>query len=89
MPDAIAVKDRQVDPKFPEYAQLLHISGENIQSKTCKLLPYRTAEEDGVKSNNYLFSPDTILYSKIRPYLQKAVYVDFQGVCSADIYQGC
>lgn len=57
-----------------------------MESQTCRLLPYRTAEEDGVKSGNYLFSPGTILYSKIRPYLRKAVYVDFHGVCSADVY---
>ena len=86
MPEAITISDRQVDPKLPEYSSLPHVSGENMESKTCRLLPYRTAEEDGVKSNNYLFSPDTILYSKIRPYLQKAVFVDFQGVCSADVY---
>ena len=86
MAEAIAVNDRQVDPTLPQYSQLPHISGENIESKTCKLLPYQTAEQDGIKSGNYLFFPDTILYSKIRPYLQKAVYVDFKGVCSADIY---
>jgi type I restriction enzyme S subunit len=39
-----------------------------------------------VKSSNYLFSPGTVLYSKIRPYLRKAVLVGFPGVCSADIY---
>jgi type I restriction enzyme S subunit len=86
MPEAVTINDRQVDPRLPEYAQLPHISGENMESITCKLLPYRTAEEDGVKSSNYLFSPGAILYSKIRPYLRKAVFVDFQGVCSADIY---
>jgi type I restriction enzyme S subunit len=86
MSDAIAINDRQVDPTLPEFSGLPHISGENMESKTCRLLPYRTAEQDGVRSGNYLFSPNTILYSKIRPYLQKAVFVDFQGVCSADIY---
>lgn len=86
MEEAIEINDKQVDPTLPEYSQLPHISGENMESKTCCLLPWRTAEEDGVKSNNYLFSPGTILYSKIRPYLRKAVYVDFRGVCSADVY---
>jgi type I restriction enzyme S subunit len=86
MTKAIEIRAKQVDPTLPEYAQLLHVSGENMESKTCRLLPCRTAEEDGVKSNNYLFEPDTIFYSKIRPYLRKAVLVDFPGVCSADIY---
>ncbi len=86
MEEAIEINDKLVSPTLPEYSQLPHISGENMESKTGRLLPWRTAEADGVKSNNYLFLPDTILYSKIRPYLRKAVYVDFRGVCSADIY---
>jgi len=86
MTEAIAVDDRQVDPRLPEYGALPHISGDNIESKTCRLLPHRTAEQDNVRSGNYLFFPGTILYSKIRPYLQKAAFVNFKGVCSADIY---
>ena len=86
MEEAIEINDKQVDPMLAEYSQLPHISGENMESKTCRLLPWRTAEADSVKSNNYLFSPGTVLYSKIRPYLRKAVFVDFRGVCSADIY---
>jgi type I restriction enzyme S subunit len=86
MEQAIEISDKQVDPTLPEYAQLPHISGENMESKTCRLLPWQTAEADGVKSNNYLFTPQTILYSKIRPYLRKAVFVDFQGVSSAEVY---
>jgi len=86
MEQAIEINDKQVNPTLPEYSTLPHISGENMESKTCRLLPWRTAEADGVRSNNYLFSPGTILYSKIRPYLRKAVFVDFRGVCSADVY---
>jgi type I restriction enzyme S subunit len=86
MDQAVEISDKQVDPALPEYASLPHISGENMESKTCRLLPWRSAKEDGIKSNNYLFSPGTVLYSKIRPYLRKAVFVDFQGVCSADVY---
>ena len=57
-----------------------------MESQTCRLLPYRAAKEDSVRSGNYLFSSGTILYSKIRPYLCKAVYVDFDWVCSVDVY---
>lgn len=84
--EIIAVTDKQIDPTLPEYSGLPHISGENIESNTCRLLPYNTAMEDSVRSSNYLFSPGCVLYSKIRPYLRKSVYVDFTGVCSADIY---
>jgi type I restriction enzyme S subunit len=86
MKEALEISDKQVDPMLPEHSSLPHISGQNMESRTCRLLPYRSAEEDGVRSSNYFFSPGTILYSKIRPYLRKAVYVDFHGVCSADVY---
>jgi type I restriction enzyme S subunit len=86
MEEAVEISAKQVDPTLPEFAQLPHISGENMEGKTCRLLPWRTAEADGVGSGNYLFAPGTVLYSKIRPYLRKAVFVDFRGVCSADIY---
>ncbi len=84
--DVIEIKDKLVDPTLPAYRHFPHISGENMESGTCRLLPWRTAEQDGVRSNNYLFGPGTILYSKIRPYLRKAILVDFEGVCSADVY---
>jgi type I restriction enzyme S subunit len=65
---------------------LPHIAPNNIQSGTAKLLPYRTIGEDGVLSAKQRFYPGQILYSKIRPYLRKAVLVDFDGACSADMY---
>lgn len=65
---------------------LPHIAPNNIQSGTAKLLSYRTIEEDGVLSAKQRFYPGQILYSKIRPYLRKAVLVDFDGACSADMY---
>lgn len=76
----------QVDPKVEPYCDLPHISGENIQSGTCRLLPYNLAKNDGITSGKYHFQPGSILYSKIRPYLRKAVQVPVEGICSADIY---
>lgn len=82
----VDVRAGSVDPTLPEYRDLPHISGSVIESVTCKLLPYKTAAEDGMTSSKYLFSPGEVLYSKIRPYLRKATLVDFEGVCSADMY---
>jgi hypothetical protein len=46
----------------------------------------RTAREDGVISGKYPFDENDVLYSKIRPALNKVAAPDFRGVCSADIY---
>jgi type I restriction enzyme S subunit len=86
MEHAIAINDGQVDPTLPEFRELPHISGDNMEKGTCRLLSYYSAEQDGVRSGKYRFGPGTILYSKIRPYLRKAVYVDFSGLSSADVY---
>ena len=77
--DAVTIGNCQVDPRLPEHRVLPHVSGANMESRTCRLLPVRTAEADGVTSGKYLFAPGTILYSKIRPYLRKAVFADLQG----------
>ena len=34
----------------------------------------------------FLFNENYILYSKIRPYLNKVAMVNFVGLCSADMY---
>jgi type I restriction enzyme S subunit len=39
-----------------------------------------------VISGKYLFSPRHIIYSKIRPNLNKVALPDFDGLCSADAY---
>ncbi|MCA9994495.1 MAG: restriction endonuclease subunit S [Anaerolineales bacterium] len=67
-------------PFFP------HIAPNNIEKGTGKLLEYKTVLEDDVKSAKNHFFPGQIIYSKIRPNLSKAVIVDFEGLCSADMY---
>ncbi|MCU8060999.1 restriction endonuclease subunit S [Shewanella sp. SM55] len=63
-----------------------HIAPNHIESKSGRLFEYTTVEEDKVKSAKHRFFAGQVLYSKIRPYLCKAVIVDFSGVCSADMY---
>lgn len=68
------------------YPQHPHVAPDNIEKGTGRLLQYRTVIEDNVRSSNHLFFPGALLYSKIRPNLSKAVLVDFEGLCSADMY---
>ena len=78
------IKSNLVDPaKFPEFP---HIAPDNIEKRTGILLKYRNIQDDGVKSNKHRFYAGQILYSKIRPYLSKVIIVDFDGLCSADMY---
>jgi type I restriction enzyme S subunit len=82
--DVARVESNLVSPS--RYPALPHIAPNHIESRTGRILPYVTVAEDGVTSPKHLFKPGHILYSKIRPYLAKAVYVNFEGLCSADMY---
>ena len=82
--DVARISANLVDPaKWPH---LPHVAPDSIERDTGKLLPYRTIREDGVTSAKHRFYPGQLLYSKIRPYLNKCVRVDFDGLCSADMY---
>ena len=69
-----------------DYLDYPHVAPDNIEKFTGRLLPCRTVREDKVSSSNHKFFEGQIVYSKIRPNLAKAVIVDFEGLCSADMY---
>ena len=79
-----AIQSNLVDPK--RYSALPHIAPDNIESWTARLLSYVSVGEAGVYSGKHLFSAGAILYSKIRPNLAKVAKVNFDGLCSADMY---
>ena len=76
----------QVDPRELPYAHMIHVGGENIESDSGEIRNCKTPAELSLISGKYLFQKGDILYSKIRPYLNKVSLPDFDGVCSADIY---
>lgn len=82
--DVVTIASNLVPPL--DYKNLPHIAPDNIERDTGKLLSYKTVEEDGVTSPKHYFYSGQIIYSKIRPNLSKLVYVDFDGLCSADMY---
>ena len=71
---------------FEGYQDYPHIGIDSIEKETGRLIGYRTIAEDGVISGKYLFTPEHIIYSKIRPNLNKVALPEFDGLCSADAY---
>ena len=63
-----------------------NIGIDSIESNSGRLSGYRTVAEDGIISGKYPFTAQHIIYSKIRPALNKVALPDFDGVCSADAY---
>ncbi|HEX5244272.1 MAG TPA: restriction endonuclease subunit S [Tepidisphaeraceae bacterium] len=84
--ESFAIQEGQVDPTQSPYREMLHVGPENIEPGSGRLLRLRTNGELGIKSGNYLFTSEHILYSKIRPYLNKVTLPSFTGTCSADMY---
>ena len=83
--DVISIETHIVNSS--DYLDSIQIAPDDIEKGTGELLEnLRTVREKGVISVNHLFSKDALLYSKIRPRLRKIVYVDFEGLCSADMY---
>lgn len=78
------VKSNLVEPD--NYGDWPQVSPDNIVKDAGILLPCGTVEEAGIISGNHLFKKGQILYSKIRPKLNKVVIAPFNGLCSADMY---
>lgn len=84
--DIVKINSKLVDPKLDQFSDLIHVGAANIVSNTGELIDLKTAKEENLISGKFIFESDTILYSKIRPYLKKVAKSNFGGLCSADVY---
>lgn len=84
--DYFATIDGNMTTDFVKYANYPHIGIDSIEKNSGILKGYKTVKEDGVKSGKYIFNEEHIIYSKIRPNLNKVALPDFEGLCSADAY---
>lgn len=65
--------------------KLNYIGLENIESNTGKLVEFTPTNSLEIKSSKTYFSKNDVLYGKLRPYLNKVLLPNFDGVCSTDI----
>lgn len=79
----------EIKPKSikPENIQELdkYVGLENIEKDLGNLINIKNAINEDLKSNKFHFDENTILYGKLRPYLNKVALPSFSGVCSTDI----
>lgn len=79
----------EIKPKSikPENIQELdkYVGLENIEKDLGNLINIKNAINEDLKSNKFYFDENTILYGKLRPYLNKVALPSFSGVCSTDI----
>ena len=84
--DLAVLAEGQVDPRKNPYREMILVAPDHIEAEVGRLIEQRTAREQNAISGKYLFSKGDVIYSKIRPYLRKAVIAPFDGLCSADMY---
>ena len=83
----IRIASGQVDPRDPVTAKLISVGPDNIRAGGgLDQQSLKTGRELGQISGKYAFDSEAILYSKIRPNLNKVALPDFDGICSADMY---
>ena len=75
------VISEQVDPG--KRSDDLYIGLEDVASG--RFVPTGTGQASTVRSAKSLFKPGDILYGKLRPYLDKAVLMDEEGICTTEL----
>ncbi len=84
--DFFAEVDTKMTTDFIRYLDYPHIGIENIERNSGKLINYKKVKEENLMSGKYIFTSEHIIYSKIRPNLNKVALPHFDGLCSADAY---
>ncbi|UXS45540.1 restriction endonuclease subunit S [Staphylococcus delphini] len=80
--DLVDNKSKKYTPKVDE--QLIDIELDSIASNTGRLINvYDSSEFSSQKSK---FEKNQVLYGKLRPYLNKFHFTNFNGVCSSEIW---
>ncbi len=66
------------------HKNLPYVGLEQIESHTGRFLG--SPQPLSVKSSTFKFSPEHLLYGRLRPYLNKVMLPDFTGHCSTEIF---
>ena len=77
---------KTVTPSNPLAQTLAYIGLENVESNSGRIMLNTGDSSSGqVKGNSYRFDARHVLYSKLRPYLNKVVLPEFSGRCSTEL----
>ena len=84
--EIFAIGSGTVDPRDPELQHLALVGPENIEKDTGRPINVPTVADVKPISGKYKFEKGDVLYSKIRPNLNKVTVAQTEGLCSADMY---
>ena len=75
--DLCSMRREQIQPD--QLGNENYVALEHLDSGRTSL--FRLGATDGIRSNKCRFCSGDVLYGKLRPYLDKAVITEFDGVC--------
>ncbi len=80
----VAVIQREIVDSTAIETGTLYVGLENIESGG-RFVGVRPVDAGELASSKFAFTPQHLLYGKLRPYLAKIARPDFEGICSTDI----
>ena len=80
------ISSGQISPEDGDLRETTLIAPNHVESGTGRVLYTESAREQGAVSGKYLVAPGNIIYSKIRPALNKVCVATGSWLCSADMY---
>lgn len=79
-----SIANDKVQPRNLDLESIFYIGLEHIESKT-SLIAETLIKPSDLSSEKFLFDDNSILYGKLRPYLEKVYLPNKSGICSTDI----
>ncbi len=79
-----SIVNDKIHPQNLNLESVLYIGLEHIESKT-SLITETLIKPTELSSEKFLFDDNSILYGKLRPYLEKVYLPNKSGICSTDI----
>jgi type I restriction enzyme S subunit len=83
--DICQIARTQVNPKARPRDRFNYLSIENIEANSGELVNFTPTLGKEIKSSKIAFTREDILYSKLRPYLNKVYLPSFDGVSATDL----
>ncbi len=83
--DIAEIVRQQVDPRQKPETSFNYLSIENVESNSGELVNFEPTKGGKIKSSKIAFTTHDILYSKLRPYLNKVHLPTFAGISATDL----
>jgi type I restriction enzyme S subunit len=75
----------QINPQDTPDTEFNYLSIGNIESNTGRLIDFSPTKGSEIKSTKHAFTTRDVLYSRLRPNLNKVYLPHFDGICATDM----